>query len=435
MASPHQPAPDLAAIGRAVDARADFATALFDAAREASRDVEGVTRPAWSDLDMALARQVETAATELGLETRWDPAGNVLATLPGADRNAPQILTGSHVDSVPRGGNFDGHAGVLASLTALAAYRDLGWTPPCDITAIAMHGEESVWFGTAYLGSKLACGTLPDGDLDRLIRYDTGQTLAECIAGCGFDVEALRAAEPWIHARNTKAFLELHIEQGPILIGAEQPVAVPTAIRGNARYPTAVCLGEYAHASACPRSFRQDTALATAELIGRLEDWWVEQEAAGVPDTVFTVGKLFTDAAEHAMTKVPGRTDFSLNFGGTSPAFLTDAMDRVAALVPEIAAKRSVRFELGERVGSNPMPLDPGVRAALIAAAEALGLAPQEFATVGHDTAVFAGVGIPGAMVLVRNANGSHNPHEAMEIADFMAGTRTLAGAIATLSG
>lgn len=435
MPSPDLPIPDIWAIGRAVDDRTDFAAALFDAARDASLDVEGVTRPAWSDLDMALARQVEAAADALGLETRWDPAGNLLATLPGADRSAPQILTGSHVDSVPRGGNFDGHAGVLASLTALAAYRDLGWTPPCDITAIAMHGEESVWFGTAYLGSKLACGTLPDGDLDRLIRYDTGQSLAECIAGCGVDVDALRAAKPWINASNTKAFLELHIEQGPILIGADQPVAVPTAIRGNVRYPAAVCLGEYAHSAACPRSFRQDTALATAELIGRLEAWWVEQEEAGAPDTVFTVGKLFTDAAEHAMTKVPGRMDFSLNFGGTSNAFLEASAAKSAELAAEVAERRNVRFELGERVGSRPTPLDPGLRAALISAAKALGMAPQEFATVGHDTSVFAGVGIPGAMILVRNTNGSHNPHEAMEIADFMAGTRTLAAAIARLAG
>ncbi|GHD44781.1 Zn-dependent hydrolase [Thalassobaculum fulvum] len=429
------PSPDPIAVGRAVDARTDFAAALFETAREASRDVEGVTRPAWSDLDMAAARQVEAAARQLDLETSWDPAGNLLATLPGQDRSARRVLTGSHVDSVPRGGNYDGHAGVLASLTALAAFRDLGWTPPCDITAIAMHGEESVWFGTAYLGSKLACGTLPDGDLDRLRRADTGQTLAECIAGCGFDVAALRAAKPWIDASNTKAFLELHIEQGPLLIDADQPVAIPTAIRGNVRFPDAHCLGRYDHSAACPRAWRQDTALATAELISRLEAWWIEQEQAGVPDTVFTVGKLFTDAAEHAMTKVPGRMDFTLNFGGTTNDFLETSAVRIAELAAEIAARRDVRFELGGRVGSRPTPLDPGLRAALIAAAEAQGMQPQEFATVGHDTAVFAGVGIPGAMVLVRNTNGSHNPHEAMAIEDFMAGTRTMAAAIAAVAG
>ncbi|MDF1790541.1 MAG: hydantoinase/carbamoylase family amidase [Thalassobaculaceae bacterium] len=429
------PSPDPQAIGRAVDARTGFASDLFDAAREASRDVEGVTRPAWSDLDMAVARQVESAALDLGLETRWDPAGNLLATLPGADRRAPQILTGSHVDSVPLGGNFDGHAGVVAALTTLAAYRDLGWTPPCDVTAIAMHGEESVWFATAYLGSKLACGTLPDGDLDRLRRFDTGQTLAECIAGCGVDVDALRAAKPWIDASNTRAFLELHIEQGPILVGAGQPVAIPTAIRGNTRFPDARCFGRYDHSAACPRDFRQDTALATAELISRLEAWWIEQEAAGVPDTVFTVGKLFTDSAEHAMTKVPGRMDFTLNFGGTTDAFLEGSATLTADLAAEIAARRDVRFEIGGRVGSRPTPLDPDVRGALTGAAKVLGMAPLEFATVGHDTAVFAGIGIPAAMILVRNENGSHNPYEAMEIGDFMAGTRTMAAAIAGLAG
>ena len=153
-----------------------------------------------------------------------------------------------------------------------------------------------------------------------------------------------------------------------------------------------------------------------------------------MPDTVFTVGKLFTDPAHHAMTKVPGRCDFSLNFGGTTKAFLDECRDRTRALAERIGMERRVEFELGECVGSDPTPLDPGLRDRLGKTCASLGIPLREFATVGHDASIFARAGIPSAMVLVRNAHGSHNPDEAMDLADFGEGTKVLAAAIAGLA-
>ena len=423
------------ALARAVEARVPLAEKLFDSIRAESVDFAGVTRPAWSKQDKAAADILTNAANELGLEVGLDCAGNLWCTLPGTDRDAPRVLTGSHLDSVPTGGHFDGLAGAVAGLTALAAIRDLGARLPCDLTVMGIRGEESVWYGIAYVGSRLAVGTLPLEDLDRLRRGDSGQTLAEHMAEVGVDVDALRAiSEPPITSANTRAFLELHIEQGPVLVGEGLPVGIPTTIRGNVRFPYAHCEGSYGHSGATPRSYRDDALLAVVELVRDLDQYWIDQEAAGVPDTVFTVGKLFTDPLHHAMTKFPGRCDFTLNFGGTTQAFLDACTERTYARAAEIAAERRVRFTLGECVGSKPTPLDPDLRQLLGATADELNIAHREFATVGHDASIFARADIPAAMVLVRNADGSHNPDEKMEFADFAAGVQVLAAAMRTLA-
>ena len=422
-------------LAAAVEARLPFADRLFEAIRAATADTVGVTRPAWSPEDERAARIVGEAGRELDLEVRRDPAGNVRCTLPGADRRAPEVLTGSHLDSVPTGGHYDGLAGVIAGLVALAAFRDLGVTPACDVTAAGLRGEESVWYGIAYVGSRLAVGTLPLAELDRLRRGDTGRSLAAHMAEAGVDVDALRASSGApVSPANTRAFLELHIEQGPVLVGEGLPVGVPTTIRGNVRFPYAHCTGRYGHSGATPRGWRHDAALAVVELVRCLDEFWIEREADGVPDTVFTVGKLFTDPAHHAMTKVPGRCDFTLNFGGTTTAFLDECRERTRVLAERIGRERRVTFDLGECVGSDPTPLDPGLRARLRATCTRLGLPEREFATVGHDASIFARAGIPSAMVLVRNAHGSHNPDEQMELADFGAGAKVLAAAIADLA-
>ncbi|MBT5414819.1 MAG: Zn-dependent hydrolase [Rhodospirillaceae bacterium] len=415
-------------IAKAVDHRLGFAEDLFDAAAARTRDGDGITRACWSTEDQAVAEIFAEAARSLDLEVVFDRVGNVYATLPGRDRSAPGILSGSHLDSVPRGGNFDGYAGAVAGLTALAAFRDLGIAPPCDLTATGIRGEESVWYGTAYLGSRMAVGALPHDELDRLKRGDTGRSLGEHMAELGFDPDALKVeAEPHISPKTTKAFLELHIEQGPILIGEGIPVGIPMGIKGNARWPYGRCVGAYDHAAAVPRDYRRDAVLATVELIGAVEALWHEMEAEGIPNLVFTAGKLFTNPEEHAMTKIPGECDFALNFGATDTAVLDRARARIPELAAEIAARRKVVFDLGELVGTDPTPLDETLRTDLGKSAESLGIPAKVMATVGHDASIFQRAGIPSAMVLVRNEHGSHNAQEAMEMADFGLGVRVLA--------
>jgi len=421
-----------AAVGRQMPMAERFFAELADR----TRDGEGVTRAAFSAEDQVGIDMMAEAGRALGLEVDHDPAGNVYVTLPGRDRSAPGVLTGSHFDSVPRGGNYDGAAGAVTGLAVLAALKEAGVTPACDLRAVGLRGEESVWYGIAYIGSRLAVGSLDTAELDRLTRGDTGKTLAQHMRELGIDTVGLKKnGAPYVSTANTKAFLELHIEQGPILVDCDLPAAIPTVIRGNMRFPYARCIGEYAHSAAVPRSGRRDAVLAVVELIGRLDALWQEVEAAGHPDTVFTVGKLYTDATEHAMTKVPGECRFTLNVGGTSKEVLDRFRNETLALTDEIARKRNVVFELGECVGSDPTPLSDLMRGALRAGAHDLGIPVAEIPTVGHDASIFARAGIPAAMVLVRNQHGSHNAAEAMEMSDFSEGAKLLAVAALGLAG
>ena len=423
-------------LAAAVRSQMPLATRIFDAIRERTADHVGITRPAWSSQDLAAAEIIAEAARELGLTVEWDLAGNLLCSLSGTDSDQPRILTGSHLDSVPTGGHYDGLAGVVAGISVLAAFRQMDLQPACDITTIGLRGEESVWYGIAYIGSRLAVGTLPLEQLDELRRGDTGRSLAEHMSDVGVDVDELRRAKgPTINSNNTRAFFELHIEQGPVLVGEGVSVGIPTTIRGNVRFPYAHCLGVYGHSGALPRAYRNDAALAAVELVHTLDSFWIEQEAMGVPDTVFTVGKLFTDPTYHGMTKVPGRCDFTLNFGGTTKTFLDACRERTVITAGDIAQKRRVEFELGECVGSDPTPLDNQLRGVLADKAESAGIQIREFATVGHDASIFARAGIPSAMVLVRNDKGSHNPDEAMEMSDFADGSVVLAEGIVSLLG
>ena len=301
---------------------------------------------------------------------------------------------------------------------------------------MGIRGEESPWFGIAYVGSRLALGALPLTELDALKRADTGRTLAEHIAALGFDPDALRRqTEPHLSTRNVRAFLELHIEQGPLLEGRGVPLGVATAIRGNVRFPYACCLGVYTHSAAVPRAYRSDALLAAVELVGELDRLWQKLEAEGVPDLVFTVGKFFTDPAQHAMTKVPGEVALTLNFGGTTKDGLDMVRARIYELADEIGNRRRVRFELGQTVGSDPIALDIGLRRRLNYAAMELGIDAIDMATVGHDASVFMRAGIPAAVLLVRNQHGSHNAAESMDMADFGLGVQVLTRSMLDMGG
>ena len=399
---------------------------MEDVGRRTASPPPGITRAAYGEGEQLAMDAVTRFAEERGLAVTRDGFGNHHVLLPGTVADAPAVAAGSHVDSVPNGGNYDGLAGCAAALATLAAAKAAGLQTRKPLRAILMRGEESPWFGTAYLGSRLLLGRSPWAEIGALRRRDTGRSLAEHLVALGYDPDApavLRAAD-------LDCYYELHIEQGPILEGRGVPVGIATACRGNIRFPGARCRGAYGHSAALPRGHRQDAVLAVAELALALDAFWATRTAAGDDNLVVTVGEFCTDREQHAMTKVAGEVAFTLNLGATDPAMLGAVRNVLTASVSRIERERRVRFDLGAEVGTAPVPMDAGLMAALEAGAEAAGVGSYRMPTVGHDAAMFALSGVPAAVLLVRNANGSHNPEETMAEEDFAAGTAVLAGAM-----
>lgn len=406
-----------------------LAERLFTTLAEKTSDGVGISRDSYGAGEQFAHDLVAETARGLGLELRTDAALNLYMTLPGRDRALPAVLTGSHLDSVPRGGNYDGAAGVLAGLAVLAGWIRDGYRPAQDTTVIAIRAEESAWFPVSYPGSKAALGRLPAEALD-YERTDGAGTLGARIAALGGDPAALARGEPQIEATRVARFVELHIEQGPVLLGANLPVGIVAGIRGSFRYREGTIAGSYGHSGATPRSHRHDAVVAAASLITRLNAHWARLEAEGA-DLAVTFGRLSTDPAQADFSKVPGHVDFCLDVRSSDPATLAAFETILASEVALVEQETAVRFDLGPRTGSTPAPMDAGLVAELVTAAAALGIGARVMPSgAGHDTATFALAGIPSVMIFVRNRNGSHNPAEAMEMADFAAGTRVLAAAM-----
>lgn len=418
-------------IDLAVEASLPIAERLFGDIRARTADVEGVSREPYGPGEQAGVEILQGFAELAGLEHRTDAFGNLYMTLPGRDRDAPGWIVGSHVDSVPRGGNFDGLAGVVAGLTAASAMRRAGIVPPRDVTVLGIRAEEcSSWYGgqhDGHIGSRAALGLLPRKEIDTAINSRTGKTLAEHMAIAGFDPDAVgRGPAPIDPARHC-GYLELHIEQGPVLEARGVPVGIVTGIRGAARARSCRCVGAYTHSGAVPREYRSDAVLATVELAHRLEQYWEESLDAG-KDMVFTMGKFHTDAAMHALTKVPGETGFTIDIRSQDLATLEASAALAESLAAQIAARRRVRFELGGFSLHLPALMDPALQGAMLADCAEAGIRAESIPSgAGHDAQDFVHAGIRSAMIFVRNANGSHNPDEAMALEDFGLATRVLA--------
>jgi len=350
-------------------------------------------------------------------------------TWKGRNRDAPRIFIGSHLDSVPNGGNFDGAAGVVAGLVAVAALQAAGVQPECDVTVMGIRAEESIWFQVSYLGSRGALGTLPAGAMDAR-RVDTGRPLADHVRECGGDPAALAAGARHLDPASIRAFLEVHIEQAPSLVAAGLPVAICTGIPGNFRYASARIVGRNDHVG-LGRRFRADAGLAGADFHTAMDALWLEHEVRGIP-MACTLGKFHTDPAQHGLTVVPGAFSFSLDVRAYDEAVLAALERRMLANIAGIEARRGVRFELGPRASAAVGMVDTGVRAGLARAAAAMGVPTMDLGSpASHDAAAFAACGVPMAMLFIRNENGSHNPDEAMEMDDFLAATRVLSAWLA----
>ena len=330
---------------------------------------------------------------------------------------------------MPQGGNFDGAAGVVAGLIVLAGLKEEGCRPRRTLRLYGLRGEESARFGKAYVGSSALFGKLSADDL-AVKATDSDRTLGECMREVGVDVDRVKNSQPLADPKTFAAWLELHIEQGPVLVARNLPVGIVTGIRGNIRHRLIECVG-----TAGP--FRRRPAMASARCDVRHGGAYL----APRPALAYPSGKR-TGLGHHdggrddrppraCHCPHPRTLRFSFELRSQSKETLEAFYDLFLSECRLVGDERGVEFRLDRRLESAPAIMDPKWVGRLKAVARGLGLPDEEIPSgAGHDAAVFANEGIPSAMVFVRNEHGSHNPDEAMEMADFLAGVAIMREAL-----
>ncbi len=378
----------------------------------------GVTRESYGLGESMAIQNIAEVAREQGLQPRSDRAGNLYITPDGGwPTNA--IVIGSHLDSVPCGGNYDGLAGVVAGLLIVLKAKKRGVDKP--LVALGLRGEESAWFGIPYIGAKALMGKLTKTDLERRHRNKPDLTLLRAIAGCAItDPHAIMAGERLLSVSMIKEFWELHIEQGPVLQNLGVPIGVVTGIRGNVRAPGARVRGDAGHSGTTPHRLRQDAVLRFAKLMVALEEMRSSMHESG-KDIVFTCGVVGTDPAKHAITSIADAVYFSLDVRSIDLPTATGFLDYAKEYAGDTVDWGDVITTPGIKIPGNTYS-----RAMHACQKIAGGNAMAMPSGAGHDAVIFAQNDIETGMVFVRNQHGSHNPHEDMNIDDFMLGVEVL---------
>ena len=398
----------------------DLAERLFERVANATRSPigGGVCRPSYGRNETIAWKFVAEEAQGRGLLARPDAAGNLIVSLDASvfEHGRPATWIGSHLDSVPNGGNYDGLAGVVAAVLLVAKTKERKITLP--LVGLGLRGEESAWFGTPYLGSKALLGKLDCRDFVRKRRAELDVSCAT-LADCMRSVDAfLGAVEngPLVPFEQIREFWELHIEQGPLLVAQNKAVGVVTGIRGNVRAPNARIRGRAAHSGTTPHNLRDDAVMSFVEAMTKLEARRCALEEVG-DDLVFTCGIVGTNPAKHAITTIADEVQLALDVRSLTDHHATQFM----------AYAEACGIDLGEVVTTPSAKIAPEIWQRAGAACDRLGVDHAVMPSgAGHDAAVFQQAGIPAGMIFVRNENGSHNPDERMSTDDFLLGCEVL---------
>ena len=408
----------------------DLAARFLDRLAAETADNPGVTRDAYGAGEQrahAIAAEMAAAA---GLAVSRDFAGNLYAAVPGGD--GPALVSGSHLDSVRHGGNYDGAAGFAAALAVAAGIAQGGAKPRHPFIAMATRAEETVWFPVSFCGARAALGRLPAQALD-LPRSDTGQPLAAHMEQCGADVAAIRSGRAHLGPSNVRAFVEIHIEQGPVLVELQKPIALVPAIAGGPRFRNARIRGAYGHVGATPLASRHDAVGAFVDMAHGINEQFREFAEAG-RHVLATFGVVSTDPAMALWSRVPGDCSFTLDIRGTDLDALTALRRRLGDLAEEAEALWGVKVELGEDTGPQPGFLDPALHARMRATAASAGIDAHIMPSgSGHDALAFHHAGIPAGFIFVRSEGAGHTPEESMAMSDLEQACRILAELAMTL--
>jgi N-carbamoyl-L-amino-acid hydrolase len=365
----------------------------------------GVNRLALTEADAEGRRQVVAWMRDLGLEVTIDRIGNVYGRRAGRENTLSPVVIGSHVDSVPTGGRFDGCLGVLGGLEIVRTLEEAGVRTRRPLIVAFFTDEEGARFGTDMLGSAVATGRLPL-DAAYALRDRQGLTLGDELARIGFlgpaPVEAIREQSP-------HAYLECHIEQGPILRAREQDIGVVTGVQAIS-WQELTITGKAAHAGTTPMHLRADAGVAAARINLRLRDMIASGRYGEAMRA--TMGTIVPHPG--MVNIVPGRVLATVDLRNPSEEDMRRAEADLLAYYPEVECQERVRIEWRQTARTEPVPFDTKIQDAIAEAAGALGLAHERIISgAGHDAQEFAHL-CPAAMVFVPGEHDgiSHNPRE-----------------------
>jgi allantoate deiminase len=379
--------------------------ARLDELARCTSDPACLTRLYLSPEHAAAARQVSRWMEEAGMSVRLDAAANVVGRYEAVEPGRPTLLLGSHIDTVRDAGRYDGTLGVVAAIEAVAELHRHGQRLPFALEVIAFGDEEGVRVPTTLTGSRALAGSFDPGTLDA--RDTDGTSLEAALRAFGGDpdgVEAL-AREP----NRVLGYVELHIEQGPVLESLGLPVGIVTAINGASRFRIEVS-GHAGHAGTVPMGLRRDALAAAAEMILA-----VERRAHGAPEPglVATVGRI--EALPGAPNVIAGKVAFSLDVRAPADEDRHKAVDDLTAALGVHAGRRRVGVRIEKTYDEPAAACDPGLVRQLEAAVARAGIVPRRLPSgAGHDAMALAAL-CPMAMLFVRCTGGvSHHPAESI---------------------
>lgn len=379
-----------------------------------------------TDAHRAVARQLhDWMQSDCGFdEVSIDAVGNVVGIYHGSDPSAPRLLTGSHYDTVRNGGKYDGRLGILVPMACVRELARSHRRLPFGIEVVGFAEEEGQRYKAVFLGSSALTGSFDPAWLDQ--QDSAGVTMREAMAQARLDVNQIPSLKR--DPARYLGFVEVHIEQGPVLNERDLPLGVVTSINGSIRYVGEI-MGMASHAGTTPMGSRRDAAAAVAEFI-----LFVEQRAAAEPDLVATVGIL--EVPGGSINVVPGRSRFSLDVRATTDPVRNTCANDLLRELSAICARRGVSFQLEETMRVAAAPSAPAWQARWENAVRALGLPVFRMPSgAGHDAMKLHDL-MPQAMLFVRGENSgiSHNPLESTNSHDIDLTVRAFQDLIGQLS-
>ncbi len=377
---------------------------------------DGMDRVAYSPEDIAGREFTLKLMQEAGLETRIDTAGNIIGRRAGSDGSLPAIAMGSHTDTVPKGGKYDGALGVMAAIEVVHTLEEQGHRTRHPVEVIDFTNEEGTRFHRWLVGSRSMAGLLEQEDLDAV--DDDGQGLGPCLADIGGDIS--RIGEAVRGPGELAAYFELHIEQGPNLYRSGTPIGVVTGITGRAVFEVEI-EGKANHAGTTPMSMRRDALVSASKLVLAIQKMAAEQEICRVS----TVGSI--KAIPNAVNVIPGSASIGLEFRDTDMEALAAAEQELRRITGQAAADDGVDMEVNRHRFTTSVPITPEMQALVARAAENCGLAWEPLPSgAGHDAQAMASI-TPVAMIFVPSVDGiSHSPEEYSTPEDCANGAQVL---------